>query len=108
MIVMHHVASDGWSMDVLFRELSILYEAFSLGKPSPLPELPIQYADFAVWQRNWLKGEALAKQLRYWRQHLRDAPPVLGLPTDRPRPQVQTYKGARQSFMLPKSLTLNM
>jgi amino acid adenylation domain-containing protein len=107
-IVMHHVASDGWSMDVLFRELSILYEAFSFGKPSPLPELPIQYADFAVWQRNWLKGEVLAKQLRYWRQHLRDAPPVLGLPTDRPRPQVQTYKGARQSFMLPKSLTTSL
>ena len=88
-LAMHHVVSDGWSMGVLFRELAALYEAFARGEPSPLPELPVQYADFAVWQRAWLAGEALERQLAWWRERLAGAPPVLELPTDRARPAVQ-------------------
>jgi hypothetical protein len=84
-LAMHHVISDGWSMGVLVREFMELYAAFSAGRPSPLAELPIQYVDYAVWQRNWLQGEVLAKQLGYWRKKLAGTP-VLDLPTDRPRP----------------------
>ncbi|HST62244.1 MAG TPA: condensation domain-containing protein, partial [Longimicrobium sp.] len=91
---MHHVVSDGWSMGVFFRELSALYEAYREGRESPLPELPVQYADYAVWQREQLEGEALDRQLSYWRERLSGAPELLELPTDRPRPAVQTYRGA--------------
>ncbi|NER98850.1 MAG: amino acid adenylation domain-containing protein, partial [Symploca sp. SIO1B1] len=104
LFTMHHIIFDGWSGGVIIRELSALYQAFSIGKPSPLPELSIQYADFAVWQRE-LQGEKLDPQLSYWKQQLNNASPLLQLPTDRPRPTVQTYRGARQSFLLPKSLT---
>ncbi|MBI4524352.1 MAG: hypothetical protein HY695_11140 [Deltaproteobacteria bacterium] len=104
LLMMHHIASDGWSMGVLFRELSILYEAFSNGKPSPLQELPIQYADFAVWQRQWLQGEVLEAELSYWKKRL-DGVPTLQSPFDRPRPPVQSFRGARQSLMLSKTLT---
>jgi hypothetical protein len=92
LLTMHHIVSDGWSMGVLIRELAALYEAFSSGKPSPLPQLPIQYADFAHWQRQWLQGEVLAAQLSYWQQQLAGAPAVLELPTDRPRPAIQTFE----------------
>lgn len=105
LFTMHHIISDAWSKGVLLRELAILYEAFSIGKPSPLPELPIQYADFAVWQQQWLQGEVLETQLTYWRQQLEGSPPLLELPTDRTRPPVQTFRGATQSFILPKALT---
>ena len=105
LFTMHHIISDGWSMGVLIRELAALYEAFCAGKPSPLPELPIQYADFAVWQRQWLQGEVLEAQLDYWRQQLSSPPPVLRLPTDRPRPVVETFRGATKSFSLPTNLT---
>ena len=91
----HHIASDGWSMGVLNRELGVLYEAFANGQPSPLPELPIQYADFAVWQREWLQGEALEKQLNYWKEQLAGVIP-LQLPTDYPRPMIQSFNGAAQ------------
>ncbi|NER27074.1 MAG: amino acid adenylation domain-containing protein, partial [Symploca sp. SIO1C4] len=101
----HHIVFDDWSVGVIIRELSALYEAFSSGKPASLPELPIQYADFAVWQRQQLQGEKLKSQLSYWKQQLSNAPPLLQLPTDRPRPTVQTYRGAKLSFLLPKSLT---
>lgn len=104
LLTMHHIVSDGWSMGILFRELSALYGAFSAGKPSPLPALPIQYADFAVWQRQWLQGEALKEQLSYWKKQLDGAPPMLELPTDRPRPAFQTFRGGRESLVLPKSL----
>jgi amino acid adenylation domain-containing protein len=104
LVTMHHIVSDGWSMGVLWRELGALYEAFFEGKPSPLAELPIQYADYALWQREWLRGEVLEEQLGYWRRQLTDVP-ALELPTDRPRPAVQTHRGARQSFTLPESLT---
>jgi glycosyltransferase involved in cell wall biosynthesis len=105
LLTMHHIISDGWSKQILFREIGALYEAFTEGKPSPLPELTIQYADYAVWQRRWLQGEVLEKQLSYWREQLQGAPAVLGLPTDRPRPAVQTYRGASQSIVLSKDLS---
>jgi amino acid adenylation domain-containing protein/non-ribosomal peptide synthase protein (TIGR01720 family) len=105
LFTMHHIISDGWSKGVLIREIAVLYEALIQGRPSPLPELPIQYADFAVWQRQWLQGAVLENQLAYWRQQLQDAPPLLALPTDRPRPPVQTFRGETQSIVLPASLT---
>jgi hypothetical protein len=101
----HHIVFDGWSFDVLFQELAALYKAFSTCQPSPLPELPIQYADFAVWQRQWLQGKVLKSQLSYWKQQLDGTLSVLHLPTDRPRPPVQTYRGTCQSLTLSKSLT---
>ncbi|HST61162.1 MAG TPA: condensation domain-containing protein, partial [Longimicrobium sp.] len=91
---MHHVVSDGWSMGVLFRELSALYAAYLGGGESPLPELAVQYPDYAVWQREQLEGEALDRQLSYWRERLAGAPELLDLPTDRPRPAVRTHGGA--------------
>jgi hypothetical protein len=100
----HHVASDGWSGGVLIRDLAAFYQAALEGKPASLPELTIQYADYAVWQRNWLQGEILEKRLTYWRSRLEGAPPVLTLPTDRPRPPVQTFRGATERSVLPKSL----
>ena len=85
-VMMHHIVSDAWSLGVTFRELSALYQAFSAGRPSPLPELAVQYPDFAHWQRSWLSGEVLDRELGYWRRTLAGAPEVLELPTDRPRP----------------------
>ena len=100
----HHTISDGWSIGCDVAELTALYEAFSAGQPSPLPELPVQYADYAVWQRQFLSGETLDKQLAYWKKQLAGTPSSLDLPTDRPRPPVQTYRGRAQSVVLPKSL----
>jgi amino acid adenylation domain-containing protein len=105
LLIMHHIVSDGWSMGVLIQELAVLYEAFSTGKLSPLPELPIQYVDFAVWQRQWLQGEALAAKLTYWQQQLGGYLPTVQLPTDRPRTLPQTNRGAIQSFQFPASLS---
>jgi amino acid adenylation domain-containing protein len=102
--VMHHAVSDGWSRGVLTREVSALYGALLEGRPSPLPELPIQYADYAVWQRQWLR-ESSESGLAYWREHLAGAPPVHRLPTDRPRPPVQTYAGAREPVRLSPALS---
>ncbi|HLL48541.1 MAG TPA: amino acid adenylation domain-containing protein, partial [Longimicrobiaceae bacterium] len=94
LISMHHVVSDGWSLGVFFRELSSLYAAYREGRESPLTELPVQYADYAVWQRKQLEGEVLDRQLSYWTEQLAGAPELLELPTDRPRPPVRTYRGA--------------
>jgi amino acid adenylation domain-containing protein/FkbM family methyltransferase len=105
LFTMHHIVSDGWSMGVLIKEVSVLYEAYSRGEASPLRELPIQYADYAVWQREWLQGEVLAEQLNYWREQLRGVPEVLELPTDRVRPAVQNYRGAQQRFSLPAEVS---
>lgn len=102
---MHHIISDGWSFDVFFRELAALYTAFSTDKPSPLPKLPIQYADFADWQHQWLQGEVLESQLNYWKQQLGGSLPILQLPTNYPRPPIQTYQGKYQSLELPLDLT---
>ncbi|MEO1353029.1 MAG: amino acid adenylation domain-containing protein, partial [Cyanobacteria bacterium J06635_15] len=105
LVTMHHIISDGWSIGVFIQELSTLYQAFLAGEPSPLTTLPIQYADFALWQRQWLSGELLETQLNYWRQQLEDAPDLLKLPTDRPRPTAQTYRGTTQRFSLDAELT---
>jgi putative pyridoxal-dependent aspartate 1-decarboxylase len=101
----HHIVSDGWSTDILIQEIATLYQAFLEGKPSPLPELRIQYADFAVWQREWLQGKVLDNQVNYWKQQLGSNPPILNLPTDYQRPNKLTYQGARESFTLSTDLT---
>ncbi|HEX6716238.1 MAG TPA: amino acid adenylation domain-containing protein, partial [Pyrinomonadaceae bacterium] len=105
LLTMHHIIGDGWSMSVLVREVARCYEALVSGRPNSLKELPIQYPDFAVWQREHLQGEVLNAQLDYWKKQLADAPAVLELPTDRPRPLLQKYRGAREVFTLePKVL----
>ncbi|MEH2001260.1 MAG: amino acid adenylation domain-containing protein [Nostoc sp.] len=118
-VCMHHVVSDAWSMSVFVQELAALYNAYSQDQPSgasatrsllsergtPLAPLPIQYADFAIWQRQWLQGDVLQRQLIYWQQQLANAPALLVLPTDRPRPAVQTFAGAYQQFALSRELT---
>ncbi|NRD67016.1 amino acid adenylation domain-containing protein, partial [Corallococcus exiguus] len=104
-VSMHHIVSDGWSLGVLIREVGALYAAFSSGQPSPLPELPVQYGDYAAWQRDWLRDETLAREVDYWKQSLMGAPPVLELPTDRPRPAVRTNAGTTLGFMLPLDLS---
>ena len=103
LIVMHHIATDGWSLGIFSREFSALYETFLKGEAVSLPELPVQYADFGVWQRQWLQGEVLDAQLQYWKERLAGIPSLLELPTDRPRPVVQTYRGAREPLTLMKS-----
>ncbi|MEG4058033.1 MULTISPECIES: amino acid adenylation domain-containing protein [unclassified Microcoleus] len=104
MLNMHHIVSDGWSIGVLIQELGALYTAFASEKPSPLPALSVQYADFAKWQREWLQGEVLETQLAYWRQQLNGIS-MLNLPADRPRPAIQSYRGKRQFLQLPKQLS---
>jgi amino acid adenylation domain-containing protein/non-ribosomal peptide synthase protein (TIGR01720 family) len=105
LVVMHHIVTDEWSMGVFIQELSTLYQAFCVGEPSPLPELPIQYADFAVWQRQRLSESVLKTQLNYWLSQLDGAPELLQLPNDRSRPSVQTYQGTTQSFTINTDLT---
>jgi len=104
-LTLHHLIADGWSVGVLARETRTLYEAFTQGKPSPLPALPVQYADFALWQREWLQGDLLAGQIDYWRRQLAEAPRALELPTDHVRPPVQSFRGAQMRFTLPATLT---
>ncbi|MGB7949772.1 MAG: condensation domain-containing protein, partial [Candidatus Binatia bacterium] len=103
LVVKHHIASDGWSSGVLWRELSALYRAFASGESSPLAELPIQYADYALWQREWLQGELLERQLSYWKKQL-DGIGTLQLPTDRPRPSVRSDQGKHQTVVLSEQL----
>jgi amino acid adenylation domain-containing protein len=105
LLTMHHIISDGWSIKVLIREMGALYEAYMNGRDAALPELPIQYPDFAVWQREWLQGERLEEQLSYWRAQLAGAPPLLELPTDRPRPTFKTFHGANVTLSFSKSLS---
>lgn len=102
---MHHMVTDGWSIGVFLRQIGIFYNALSRHGLYTVTPLPIQYADFAVWQREWLQGEVLAKQLAYWKQQLADAPPFLALPTDRSRPAIQTFRGRREPLTLSKALT---
>ncbi|MCI0660912.1 MAG: amino acid adenylation domain-containing protein, partial [Acidobacteria bacterium] len=104
-VVMSHIISDGWSMGVLLREVAAIYIAFSNGKLSPLPRLSVQYADFAKWQQEWLRGEVLEKQLTYWKRRLECCPPDSGLPTDHPRPAMQSYRGAHLPAPLSASLS---
>jgi acyl transferase domain-containing protein/non-ribosomal peptide synthetase component F len=104
-LTMHHIVSDGWSVGVLFWEVAKLYEAFAAGKESPLPELPIQYADYAIWQREYLEQAGLNDQLGYWLQQLDGAPLLTKLPSDRPRLNVPGFHGANEPFTIPQSLT---
>jgi hypothetical protein len=104
LLTLHHIAGDGWSMGVLARELVVLYAAFCRGQPSPLPELAVQYADYALWQRHWLQGERLQRQVDYWKQRLAGLLP-LDLPTDRPRPAVRSLEGDHLAFALPSHLS---
>lgn len=103
-VTMHHIVSDGWSVDVFLRELAALYDAFRLGNPSPLPELPIQYADYAQWQQNWLQGEVLESQFAYWRRQLAGIPTALELPIDGPVGAVPSFRGASIRAVLPTDL----
>jgi amino acid adenylation domain-containing protein/non-ribosomal peptide synthase protein (TIGR01720 family) len=103
LLIVHHIATDAWSTGILIRELSVLYDAGLGGHPSPLPDLPVQYADYAAWQRRWLQGEVLAEHLAYWRERLATAPPV-SLPADFPRRQVAAGDGAVRTFALPAEL----
>ncbi|AOW99701.1 hypothetical protein BJP34_09735 [Moorena producens PAL-8-15-08-1] len=105
LLTMHHIISDLWSIGVLIEELSSLYQAFNGGEPSPLSELEIQYADFSVWQREWINGQVREAYIDYWKQALNGAPELLDLPTDRPRPSVQTYQGKTQRFCINTDLT---
>jgi len=97
-LAMHHIITDWWSVENLVRELIVLYTAFRLGKASPLPELPIDFTDYAAWQRQWLQGDELQRQLGYWTQQLAGAPSALALPTDRSRPPIQTFRGGRHEL----------
>ena len=105
LLTQHHIVSDGWSIRVLIGELRMLYEAFGAGRAMPLPPLPIQYPDFAVWQRAWLQGPALQAQLTFWRQHLTGAPALLALPTDHARPPQQRHAGASVALSLAPALS---
>jgi len=105
LLSVHHIVADGWSIGILVRELSALYTAFVERRPSPLPDLPVQYADFAAWQRAWLQGEVLEAQLGWWRERLAGAPAVIELPADRPRPAVQSARGGRLGYALPAELS---
>ena len=104
LLTMHHIVSDAWSLGVLFKEIAALYDAYSSGRESPLAPLPIQYGDFAVWQRQWLCGAQLETLLGYWKTALDDAPIVLDLPLDRARPPVQSFRGALQMFAVPPAV----
>src|SRR6185436_5831095 len=108
LVTMHHIVSDGWSIGVLVREVAALYSAYVRGEESPLAELPIQYGAFAHWQRSWLQGEVLAAQLDYWRAELADAPTVIDLPINKPRPPVQTHRGAYHLLELSPELSAQL
>ncbi len=105
LVTLHHIVSDGWSTAILIREFILLYEAYRAGRISPLSELTIQYVDYAMWQREWLQGEKLQQQVGYWKKQLTGAPPILELPTDRPRPVVPSYRGATLYAAVPQSVT---
>ncbi len=108
LLTMHHIITDGWSIGVLLRELTLLYIAFSAGQPSPLPELAIQYVDYTLWQREWLQGEEQARQLTYWHTQLNNIPTEVSLPTDYPRPPIQTFHGAHQNIEIPTTVVAEL
>ncbi|RKH37309.1 hypothetical protein D7Y23_39290, partial [Corallococcus sp. AB050B] len=105
LVTMHHIVSDGWSMGVLVREMVAFYESFATGSTPAFAPLPVQYADFATWQRDWLQGEALEAQIHFWKQQLSGAPAALELPTDRPRPPVQSHRGATVDLHIPAQVS---
>src|SRR5262249_57351053 len=104
LVVLHHIVADGWSVGVLEREVAALYGAYAEGRPSPLPALPVQYADYAAWQRDWPQDKALERQLAYWKERLAGLPAALDLSADRPRPASPTYRGAAHRFALPAAV----
>jgi amino acid adenylation domain-containing protein len=101
----HHIVCDDWSLGIFIEEMATLYAAYSLGDPSPLPDLPVQYPDYTVWQQAWMERGELQIQMEYWKEKLAGIPPLLALPTDRPRPAVQSFRGAKEVFYLPAELT---
>ncbi len=105
LLTLHHIVGDGWSMGVLVREIAALYPAIRDGRPANLPELPVQYADYAAWQRSWLQGEELARQLAFWLERLAGTPTILEMPLDHPRPAVETFRGSRENLLLPAPLS---
>ncbi len=105
LMAMHHITSDGWSMGIFYRELAAHYEAFSAGRTATLPELPVQYADYAVWQRDWLQGDVLKKQLSYWKQQLADVPAVMDLKTSRSRTNLVSYEGGHKGLILSREVS---
>ena len=105
MFIVHHIASDGWSSEIVTREFSQLYDAYSTGKPNPLKEMELQYADFAIWQQQWMQGEVLDQQINHWKNKLSDLPALHSLPLDRPRPKVQSYQGDLVSLQLDEKLS---
>src|SRR2546425_9846604 len=108
LLTMHHIISDGWSIGVFFRELRVLYKAYSADDPSPLPELTIHYPDYAIWQRQWLRKGAMKRQLAYWQKQLAGAPTVLELPMNHPRPAVQSSRGMLIPLAIPSGLTVSL
>ena len=104
MITLHHIIFDGWSIGIFFKELSDFYNAYAEGEELSLAPLPIQYADFAVWQRGWLQGKTLKQQVSYWKQQLTDVPDLLDLPTDKPRPKELTFKGDTYNYVFSKKI----
>ena len=104
-ITLHNLVADEWSLGIMARELDVLYQAYSAGEPSPLADLPVQYADCVYWHRNWFEGDVFERHITYWRERLGGIPAVLELPTDRPRPPVQGFRGARESLVLSKNLS---
>jgi amino acid adenylation domain-containing protein/FkbH-like protein/FkbM family methyltransferase len=108
LFAMHHIASDGWSLAIVIRELSVLYAAFGGGRPSSLTELPVQYADFGVWQRKWLESDGLKLQLAYWKARLGGQLPTLDIRTDRPRPEIETFRGADEILLIPRTLSTEL
>ena len=108
LITMHHIVSDGWSLGVFKNELSTLYKAFLHGESDPFPDLEIQYADYAVWQRKWMEGEILQQQADYWKNALAGAPALLELPTDHPRPAQQSFSGALAKLELNAQVTAGL
>ncbi|GAB2875219.1 hypothetical protein GCM10027277_50670 [Pseudoduganella ginsengisoli] len=108
LVTQHHIISDGWSIGILIREMSQLYQAFSQQQPDPLPPLPLQYADYAAWQRNWMQGAVLQTQLDFWKTYLSGAPELLAMPTDHPRPAQQSYAGATVPLTLNPALTAGL
>src|SRR5690606_38639217 len=107
-VATHHTATDRWSQAVFVRELSVLYRAAVLDEAAPLPELPVQYADWALWQRDSLQGEALQRQLDYWTTHLAGELPLLDLPFDRPRGATASFRGAHYAFTLDRALSVRL
>lgn len=104
LLCMHHIISDAWPMEIMFNEFKTLYAAYVHGQPSPLPDPPIRYADYAIWQRGWLQGDVLNEQLDYWKKQLTGIP-ALQLPFDHPRPVLQTFRGAVRNMLVPSAIT---